>query len=101
MINLSRSLSKTLAITAVNATGLKSLGADAPGDLGIGLIDDLFHDDENCSCSMQLLKRSHTGSPSECAASFRTLPGILYSVLFLMFIRFRAVMTSAVSSVGH
>ena len=98
MINLSRSLSKTLAVTAVDATGLKSLGADAPGDLGIGLIGDLFHDDGNCPCSMQLLKRSHRGSPGECAASFRTLPGILSGpVLFVMFIRFRAVMTPAVS----
>ena len=98
VINLYRSLSKSLAITAVNATGLKSLGADAPGDLGIGLIGDLFHDNGNCPCSMQLLKRSHRGSPGECTANFRTLPGILSGpVLFVMFIRFGAVLTSAVS----
>ena len=64
-MNLISSLLKTLAKTAVNATGLKYLGADATEDLWIGLIDDLVHENGNCLCSMQPLKRSGSGSPSE------------------------------------
>ena len=48
-MNLSSSLSKTLALTAVNATGLKFLGADALGDLGVGLKDDCLSVDINSS----------------------------------------------------